>query len=257
MSFIAPTVIDDLTRIGKLHDGGYVIPKSVVEEAEFLLSFGINEDWSFEQHFRKLHRNLPIHAYDHTISEKRFRHLLLVLTRNFCLGRGSAREMEFAIRLYWSYVTFFRGKVWHYQERIAGRAELAGDVTLGKVFERTKARRIFLKIDIEGSEYEIIDDIVRHADRIIGLVVEFHNTALLRSEFSEAVKKLQSRFEIVHVHGNNYRGAAADNVPEVLEITFLEKSMCIGKGKRASLPLPGLDSPNNPNAPEFSLTFAS
>ena len=30
LSFIAPIVVDDLIRVGGPHDGGYVLPKSVI-----------------------------------------------------------------------------------------------------------------------------------------------------------------------------------------------------------------------------------
>ena len=32
----------------------------------------------------------------------------------------------------------------------------------------------FLKIDIEGSEYEIIEDIIDHSQKISVLIIEFH-----------------------------------------------------------------------------------
>ena len=46
------------------------------------------------------------------------------------------------------------------------------------IFERIKSNKIFLKIDIEGSEYRILDDLIRYQDLIKGLVIEFHNIDL-------------------------------------------------------------------------------
>src|ERR1700677_4119837 len=70
LSFIAPTRVDSLIRVGKAHDGGYVIPESSIKETECLVSFGIEEDWSFDEHFVRLNPGVTIHAYDHTVSRQ-------------------------------------------------------------------------------------------------------------------------------------------------------------------------------------------
>jgi FkbM family methyltransferase len=47
---------------------------------------------------------------------------------------------------------------------------------LGTILERFGHRHIdLLKLDIEGAEYDIIDDIVAHRDRISQLLIEFHH----------------------------------------------------------------------------------
>jgi len=41
------------------------------------------------------------------------------------------------------------------------------------VFERVSGP-LLVKIDIEGTEYEILEHVLDHADRILGLVIEWH-----------------------------------------------------------------------------------
>ena len=61
----------NLIRIGSLNDGGYIITKEILEQSNFLLSFGINDDWNFEKDFQlKSVSDISIHAYDHTTSKK-------------------------------------------------------------------------------------------------------------------------------------------------------------------------------------------
>ena len=62
------------------------------------------------------------------------------------------------------------------------------------------------------------------------------------------------RFEIVHVHGNNYGDLAVDgSLPLSLEITFVHRSIetrpaARGFGEATRLEL---DAPNDPNRPDY------
>jgi hypothetical protein len=44
LQILAPIVIQDLVRVENKGDGGYVTPISSVEEADFLISMGVNTD---------------------------------------------------------------------------------------------------------------------------------------------------------------------------------------------------------------------
>ena len=48
---------NDLIRIGRNHDGGYLIAKVDIEKSDLLISFGISDDWSFERDFVKNKKN--------------------------------------------------------------------------------------------------------------------------------------------------------------------------------------------------------
>jgi hypothetical protein len=255
LNFIAPTVVDGLIRVGPTNDGGYVIPEFLIEEADFLVSFGLDEDWSFDEHFKKLNPRIRIHAYDHTISERLLLRRLLGSIARTCLGKSSLKNVSRRFRLLKSYSAFFSNSGKHFQERVYSRPDLSYDTTLDKVFARANSERVFLKIDIEGSEYRIIDDILKFADRIVGMVIEFHDTEPLRSVFATSIRRLQADFEIVHLHANNCSGIGRDQLPEVLEITFIKKSRCQNDMKRTSLPIPLIDSPNNSSVDDYRMKF--
>ena len=116
---------------------------------------------------------------------------------------------------------------------------------------------IFLKMDIEGSEYRVIDHILTYADRIIGMVVEFHDINILEEKFFEAVRKISAEYNIIHIHGNNYGGLGPSGMPNVLEMTFESKSLCVTSpaASRYQYPIPELDNPNNQSMADLILTF--
>ena len=60
-----------LIRLGRNNDGGYLAEEQSIKNSQLLLSFGLNDDWSFESHFVKLN-NVPIQAFDGSISLKLF-----------------------------------------------------------------------------------------------------------------------------------------------------------------------------------------
>jgi FkbM family methyltransferase len=255
LQVLAPIPMKDLVRIGNKGDGGYVIPMSSVQEADFLISMGVNTDWSFDEHFLAVNPNIHIHAYDHTISGKQFKKNIKKPLFRLLYGKSSIKEVLYHYSLYRSYKNFFRDKVIHFQERIHNRIDHPFDATLDVVMGRAKGKSIVLKVDIEGSEYRVIDDILRHSDKVSALVIEFHHTEPYRSLFLESIAKLKQRYDLVHIHGNNYDFVAADGLPEVLEITFVKNAKDSGSEKRKSFPIDGLDYPNNVEKEDFRFSF--
>jgi hypothetical protein len=110
-------------------------------------------------------------------------------------------------------------------------------------------------MDIEGGEYRVIPQILDYADRIDLMTIEFHETDPLRLVFEQNVKAIETRFDLIHIHGNNIAGAAADGLPDAPEITFLNKRFGTPAVFRDILPIPGLDRPNDPFRPDLPLHF--
>ena len=144
----------------------------------------------------------------------------------------------------------------HFQEEIHTHYNGQYHANIEKVFSRVPRGRVFLKIDIEGSEYGIIEDVLRYVPRITGIAIEFHSTYALRETFCAAIRKLQSSFHIVHVHPNNYGFIGADGLPDTLEMTFSAGSLPSSARRRLRLPLADLDRPNKAGSPEIELQFS-
>ena len=76
------------------------------------------------------------------------------------------------------------------------------DTDIDKVFSRLPIdTKVVLKSDIEGSEFEVIDEILKHQSKIKMIIFEFHWMNINEQIFLESVKKLKNNFNIIHIHG--------------------------------------------------------
>lgn len=57
----------------------------------------------------------------------------------------------------------------------------------------SEADRIFLKVDIEGSEYRLLREIEAYSPNIAGLVIEFHDFDLHRSRVENFIDAIPLR----------------------------------------------------------------
>jgi hypothetical protein len=116
-------------------------------------------------------------------------------------------------------------------------------------------------MDIEGAEWEALDAAeVGDLGRIAQLLCEFHgfSNALLadwRERSMRVMAKLNSVFQVVHVHGNNWEPLhviANVPIPEVIEVTYVSRSMYRFAGSTEICPTP-LDRPNDESRPDIFL----
>jgi acyl carrier protein len=81
-------------------------------------------------------------------------------------------------------------------------------------------------MDIEGSEYDVLPAILADADRITGLVIEFHEVGSRWAHFRTVLEALSGPFAVVHVHGNNWGPLVpGTTVPDVLEVRLLHRRL--------------------------------
>ena len=258
LNFLKPYVRSDMRRYGRFLDGGYVLPEKEISDIDYMISMGISDDWSLEEDlYNKLKINID--AYDHTIGRRRFWREVRSEVYKLLVLRSNLRTCMQKIRVFVSYGNFFKGNVRHFQERISGRYTYGGDVVLTTVFGRVPANvsSIFLKIDIEGSEYRILKQLEEYVDRVRVLAIEFHATEPFRPVFLECVRRLQLNMDIVHLHGNNDAGCADDGLPDAVEITFVRRSTSeeLHQDLRTRLPIEGLDTANDQRYPDIQMIF--
>ena len=77
-----------------------------------------------------------------------------------------------------------------------------------------------MKIDIEGSEYEILDQIISIQDRIQGLIIEFHDVSKNLDIIENFLEKIKDYLNLVHIHANNYSVKNVNQFPEALELSI-------------------------------------
>ena len=245
-NFLKFKTAEDLIRIGRKNDGGYLISKKDIQLSDFLISFGVCDDWSFEEDILN-HKRMPLIAYDGTISLKTFFYNLF----KSLLKLNNPRYLPYSIKKIITYIIFFRGTKKHIKKNVSDKVKNNSNfISIQDIFKTTSSKNIFLKIDIEGYEYRILEELLNNEDRINGMVIEFHDCDLHLDKLKTFIQKL--RLSIVHIHANNYGNIESNQeIPSVLEITFSKNS---DFKKKYFLPH-DLDMPNNPKAEEIILNF--
>jgi len=213
-----PYRCSDIVRLGKAHDGGYLVNVEDVKKTKRLITFGVGSDVSFEQDFTKLNPCV-VDAYDATVDDKhdffddivRIHHPINISNYNSWNSRSITRIL---------------------------------------VEEDS-----FIKCDIEGDEYKLFDDLINISHKLSGLVIEVHdiNNQQNYDNVINFISKID--LKLIHVHVNNYFYYIVDEEkkPDILELSFSSS-----KNLRydTSIELPHkLDMNNNPQGEEFRIYY--
>jgi glycosyltransferase involved in cell wall biosynthesis len=121
--------------------------------------------------------------------------------------------------------------------------------------------QLILKIDIEGAEWDVLDvATVDDLGRVAQFVGEFHGFSnVIKNDWRERVTrvmtKLNSVFQIVHVHGNNwspFNMVANVPFPDVIELTLVNRSLYQFEDTDEIYPT-SIDRPNHEHRPDIFL----
>ena len=257
--FLKPEYETKLIRIGKDNDGGYLISEESLKSTKILQSFGVSDDWSFEEDLYNKTKS-KVFAYDPSVNWKFWtKKLFSDLKKIFFFEKKTFKEIM-SIFLYIKYKKFFNNKdKFHVQKIIApNRTTILGfkkeQITdLNDLMNDANEKNTFFKIDIEGSEYRILDQLIKYQKYMTGLVIEFHNCDL----HQESIKNFINNFELqlVHVHVNNWALINKNNLPSAIEITFSPKEFNSKiNDSSKSYPL-SIDQPCNPKYEDSSIKF--
>jgi hypothetical protein len=221
-----------LIRIGSAADGGYVIADTL-KVVDFVISIGVGRNIDAESFLGNL--GIAGVMFDGTIEK------LPELVPNFewiqknLYGRNDEHLIDPSTATNYDFVD----SIYIIQERLL-------------------FKNIILKIDCEGSEYSILEEIRPSLYRdCIQIVIEFHNVIrqLRKSpgRLSAIFEKLQETHALIVVHPNNF-GASINldetDYPDVLEMTWMRKSDFEFTKHEAPNQV-GLFKPNNPHAREL------
>jgi hypothetical protein len=233
-----------LIRCGRNNDGGYLLSKNVILETKVLISFGISDDISFERDFLNIN---PVknYCYDKSLVKSFWK------KRIFNDLGASIYNLNFnfinnTLKKYFDFKKFFKNK------NSILNVEIIKNDSIKKIISFHKLEKfIFFKIDIEGSEYRILDELISYQEKICGLIIEFHDIDLHREKIDNFIKKFN--LTLTHIHPNNYGEHDQYMDPVVIEMTF-EKNPIQENQLNAVFPNL-LDQPNNPSKPEIILNF--
>jgi hypothetical protein len=198
-------------------DGGYIICDIPNLKYSLLLGGGVADDISFEEEFINDYcPGVKAHCFDASVKglPEEYSDVPIEFHKQFIGGKDT-------------------------EEYTSLKSYLQSDQT-----------GIFIKMDIEGAEYEWLDSLSdEDLSRIDQLVIEFHYPWGF-SKCLESIQRLYKTFYLFHFHENNCSPLLEFEsilVPLVFEFTLVNKRHCEGleiKGNTDPVPHP-LDRPNN------------
>ena len=164
-NFLKPFHIDNkkLVRIGPKLDGGYVIDKKSVLDANIIITCGLNDDWEFEKSLLKINTKCIVQAYDHTIDKKFWVERFKKDIKHFFLLKKIRLRKIIHIFRYLDYLRFFKNHNKHYILKIGTEDISNQEITINKILEAYQS--VLLKVDIEGDEYKILDQILDNSKK--------------------------------------------------------------------------------------------
>lgn len=220
-SFLKPKHKVNLKRLGSAGDGGYLVPTECIQKTQTLLSFGLNDDWSFEENFKKYNRKISIFSYDHTVTRKFWYEFTILAIFYYIKNLKNFNQ----IFKFLKYNFFFQNKVgnFHIQKKIVTNKISSNEISINEIIN-LHPERVFVKIDIENDEYRILNSL-SNFKQIIGFVVEFHYLDLNYTFLQNFLIK-NKNFKVVHLHPNNMGGVDCEGNPTTIEITFINKKYC-------------------------------
>lgn len=244
----------NLLRLGPKRDGGYVVDKRIITKIDYIITCGLSDDWSFEKHFLKYNNKVNLLAYDHTVNSSFWISRCAKDIIHFFLLKKMSIWKILNIFKYFDYLLFFRGNNKHFKLKIGKKNVSNREITIKKILKDKK--NILLKVDIEGAEYKILEEIILNYKNINFLIIEFHSVKKNLKKIINFVSKIKS-LKIVHIHGNNVNGLDKYGFPYALELSFVNSKL-INLGKKNNLrnyPIAKLDYPSVKRNEDIKLIF--
>jgi len=264
--FLRPIKINSLKRLGNKNDGGYVISEEILKKSDVLLSFGYGYDPSFEYDFlKRTGGKKKVFVFDYSCSIFFLIKKVLQYLKRLILFRKKIIDLKFHLKNLKNHLIFLKNKnIFFFKKKIVSNNKknlnvtinthssgeipiLIKKITIDEIFKQHNLKNILFKCDIEGTEYLIIDDLIKYFYYINLMVIEFHYVDKNLKVFKRCIKTILKKFFIAHIHGNN-NGKLVKflNIPIYPEITFVNKRFLKKKETcKKNYPIYSLDNRNN------------
>ena len=199
-------------RLGRAHDGGYILVDDFNENNGIVYSLGISDDISFDKDLAN--RGYEVYMYDNSIECPPDEHNLFHF---FKYGIGCGDNLH-----------------------------TLDDILIEN--NHIMNKNMILKMDIEGFEYETIYAIDEANLQLFSqIIIEFHDIITYNNLLIFPVlEKLNKYFQCVHIHGQDVAPIVrigSDRVlPNYIEVTYINKSKYEFTNDKCMLPLP-IDMP--------------
>ncbi|KFJ42824.1 FkbM family methyltransferase [Francisella philomiragia] len=212
-------------RIGnKQKDGGYTCSDNLLNSIDIIYNYGVGDDVSFEHEFIDMFPEKLVRSFDHTIDKHPLPH----------------------------------SKIDYHKEGLASKKTKDCDRFENHVLRfEDSDKKILLKMDVEGAEYEYFKNIDNDFFRknVYGIILELHDLDSCLDNAINILENLHQDYVCVHWHNNNNGDIFCDDgyfFPTVIEISLVNKHFFKFDLSDSKLPL-SIDVPCNPNRPEYHL----
>ncbi len=255
--FLRPYRVNSKIRLGRPKDGGYVLENDSLDHIDVVYSYGVGWEVSFEKALYRRTKKI-IRVFDPTMFD--LPNIPLNIKKGaFWITKYLAKVVYFQTYLFMLPVMGYRIKF--YNEGLATKRVYKYDS-----FENHLTRfgdvgkKIMLKIDIEGGEYEILSDdrFIKALENVAQIAIEIHDVEERFGDLEKILNKLSDRFSVVHFHANNFGGVfeiKGKMMPHTIELTLLNNSFIKNKMPDLTpMPVDGLDYPNNLKLPDINLS---
>ena len=189
----------ELARIGNIYDGGYVVPVEAMKAADVLMGYGIDIDISFERDFTQRY-NKPSYGFDCGVEK---------------IATGNDR-------------CYFLSECLGTSDYLYNKEKSSGNIfTFSEQIERLRLtdKKIAIKMDIEGAEFVVMDDILKNQQNITSIVIEVHFKKTTPENLVKFLSSINEHFLLLHIHGNNFSSCKKGEIPTVIELTYINKNL--------------------------------
>jgi hypothetical protein len=227
---LRPVALENCTlaRFGSEDDGGYLMCENLIKGLQAAYSYGVgeNDDWGCDVSTRY---GVPVHQYDCFDPARPVCKTGTFVFHNECIGDHRERVES---RLF---------------DTLGNQIAANGD----------SGRRMIVKIDIEGAEWDALlatpDTLLEQIDQ---LPMELHGVDDAR--FISVVRKLKRTFYLVNLHFNNF-SCSAKTAPFpgwAYQVLFVNKRLGVVDHARGTPPPSPLNAPDGPGLPDCQLDLA-
>ena len=258
-NFLKPFKTNTLKRYGRNFDGGYLVCENAIKSLDNSITLGVGDDISFEKDIEKKKKIKQLFLYDYTINNYFFFKIIFKYFRRLLTFRTKLSNLNYSITNYLNFINFIKkDNVFLFKKKVVSKKINENEIDLNMIFSNLNGNNNILKIDIEGGEYLIINDILKNFKKINTLIVEFHWINRNKDRFINSIKKLKKKIDIIHLHANNYRSPKKnEDLFDFIEITMVNKKINKFRSEyRFNFPVKRLDYECFPNRQKIRFSFA-
>lgn len=206
-------LVSDATifRFGSIGDGGYYLRPETIKNSKVLFSGGVSSNVEFEYDIFRFNKDIKILMLDPTVSSGKL------------LFKGFARLLfPKPDKIRYLFNVFIFTYLKRNSRCIHKKIFLNKDHSILKLLRDAFKidSKILLKLDIEGSEFDFLDEILKHKESFTAMVFEFHDMDKKHDLVEDFIEKCQSHFQLVYITENPSGGYDEYNRPKNIEISL-------------------------------------